>query len=153
MIAVPIPSMASSPNSMRVEFETIRSSSGPCATVGFKIERRMPPSLQNYFSVMAFDDFCNQIDDAFFPFNKARNLSNILSLFSFLIFVILIMVQVLFFVGIIGGYSTTFRFIPIFFIIAFVLVLVIQCSRVCWITRHWNATVGKINSICIDLHE
>jgi len=158
--AIPIstsPGIPISSNSIRVEFQTLQSSSsGCCSTVPMecKIERRFPPLLQNVFSSMSWNDFCNQVDEAFEPFQRARKISNLLALLSFLVFIILVIVQIVIFVGITtqerNAHLQSIRFVPIFFIIAFVLVFILQCFRACWVTRLWKTTMERINHICTE---
>lgn len=137
-------STASSSKSVRVNFETVRSGCGPCASVKFKIERRFPLSLQSYLSQTNWDDFCDQVDNAFITFTRVILPFNMLGLVSFLVFSILVIIQVV--IATKSSSEASLRFVPI--IIAFVLSTVLALAQYYLIAFRWSSMIDKINSIC-----
>jgi len=151
-LAMPTQPIAS-PSTVRVEFENIRfSSTGLCSSGRLKIDRRFPPNLQSYLSQTSWNDFCNQIDDAFLPLAKSQSKSCFLCLFvSFVILVPLIVVQILAFTGKLRILpNSSIRVVPIFMIVGFFFVIIAACLLSCQHSRLLNEAMERANGICKD---
>jgi len=170
MIAHPLPNSnfppTATPNQLAcVQFEVARSGCCfdpycSCWSFEIKLDGRIPLSLSNYLSQITWDDFCNQVNDVFLPYYKARLKASILMTISLLALVALIITQIGIYTGFVKLRTVTddewsysmdpVSAIPIFIIVAFVQLFFIICISMCLTARVFTSSVLRINGICSD---
>ena len=146
---LPLPHTQSSPTATRVQF----SISG-CITT---IERRFPPSLHSYLPQMSWDDFCDQVDEALMPSNKAQRQAWSIGKCSIITFGIFVILQVIFYATLFTGHplfpymkeNRILGFIPIYFMVGFlVFCFIIPWVSSCRLSVIQNSVIETLEGIC-----